>query len=203
LVLGNDVKIEEFGKFDTKKLKERQGVNPQTGEQITIDAQDSVRFTPYKAFKDKITLEVKATSKKYLRTRETEKVLTEDEMSDSVQTEVVAQEHVKVKAKQVVKEKKKAPKIPKKTKADVIAYIDEKTELSKNKANTFLKYFAEVIRDELAQKKSVNIEDFGNFTTIDIPEKEAVNPSTQEKMIVEAHTQVRLRFDKNFKGKIK
>ena len=110
--------------------------------------------------------------------------------------------------KTVIKtEPKPAPKKKtanlKKTKIDIINLIDETTDLSKNKANKFLKFFALVIRETLADKQSVKIDDFGTFTTIVIPEKEGVNPITSEKIIVEAHTQVRLRFDNKFKDKFK
>ena len=110
-------------------------------------------------------------------------------------------------SKKKVVGKKPAPKKKtgksKKTKIDIINLIDETTDLSKNKANKFLKFFAQVVRETLADKQSVKIDDFGTFTTILIPQKDGVNPITSEKIIVEAHTQVRLRFDKKFKQKFK
>ncbi len=40
-----------FGSFVQKHRKERQGKNPQTGEEITIKASNSVGFKPGKALK--------------------------------------------------------------------------------------------------------------------------------------------------------
>jgi DNA-binding protein HU-alpha len=43
-----------FGSFVQKHRKERQGKNPQTGEEITIKASNSVGFKPGKALKDAV-----------------------------------------------------------------------------------------------------------------------------------------------------
>ena len=50
--------------------------------------------------------------------------------------------------------------------------------------------------------EEVELSGIGFFTTIEMPEKEAVNPQTGEPMIVPAHNQVRLRFDDDFKDKV-
>jgi len=46
--------ITNFGSFKVKRVAERQGQNPQTGEPITIPAHNRVSFTPYKALKGKV-----------------------------------------------------------------------------------------------------------------------------------------------------
>ena len=97
--------------------------------------------------------------------------------------------------------KPKKPKEVKKTKADIIEYIETETGISKNKSNKFLKFFAEVVKEELAKGKDVNIPGFGLFTTIEMPAKEAVNPQTNKRIVVPAHHQARLRFDDKFKKK--
>ena len=43
-----------FGSFVQKHRKERQGKNPQTGEEITIKASNSVGFKPGKALKEAV-----------------------------------------------------------------------------------------------------------------------------------------------------
>jgi len=43
---GNDVKISGFGKWTVKAKKKRNGRNPQTGEDLTIDARRVVTFKP-------------------------------------------------------------------------------------------------------------------------------------------------------------
>ena len=44
LVKGNDVMVSGFGKWSVKKKDARNGRNPQTGEQIIIDARRVVTF---------------------------------------------------------------------------------------------------------------------------------------------------------------
>jgi len=43
-----------FGSFSKTKRKARKGVNPRTGEQITIKAHNAVKFKPAKALKDAV-----------------------------------------------------------------------------------------------------------------------------------------------------
>jgi DNA-binding protein HU-beta len=212
----SEVKLDDFGRFYTKEHKSREAINPQTFEPITIEAYTAVKFSAYKPFKDMITMDVKETSNKaFVKQEDTpEPVVEEPVVEEPVVDPKPAVEEIKQEPKVIKEEKKEpilvtkpAPKkkkvIEKRTKIDIINLIDETTDLSKNKANKFLKYFAQVIKETLAAKDSVKIDDFGTFTTIVIPEKEGVNPITSEKIIVEAHTQVRLRFDKKFKEKIK
>lgn len=46
--------ITNFGSFTVKEVSEREGVNPQTGEPITIPAHKKVTFTPYKALRERV-----------------------------------------------------------------------------------------------------------------------------------------------------
>ena len=46
------VALPGFGSFSTVHRKARKGVNPATGERITIKARNAVKFTPGKALKD-------------------------------------------------------------------------------------------------------------------------------------------------------
>ena len=43
---GEDVKISGFGKFEIKQKKDRRGRNPQTGEDLTIEARQILAFKP-------------------------------------------------------------------------------------------------------------------------------------------------------------
>ena len=43
-----------FGTFSKVYRKARQGVNPSTGEKITVEARHAIRFRPGKALKDAI-----------------------------------------------------------------------------------------------------------------------------------------------------
>jgi len=46
LVSGEDVMISRFGKFEVKEKGSRRGRNPQTGEELTLDARRIVMFKP-------------------------------------------------------------------------------------------------------------------------------------------------------------
>ena len=52
-VKNNDkVALVGFGSWEAKYREERKGVNPKTGEEITVAARKSVSFKPGKEFKD-------------------------------------------------------------------------------------------------------------------------------------------------------
>lgn len=53
---GNNAKIAlpGFGTFSKVRRKARKGVNPATGERITIKARNAVKFSPGKALKDAV-----------------------------------------------------------------------------------------------------------------------------------------------------
>jgi len=51
---GEDVMISGFGKFCVKEKKERTGRNPQTGEDMTMDARRIVTFKCSNLMRDKI-----------------------------------------------------------------------------------------------------------------------------------------------------
>lgn len=49
---GGKVQIAGFGTFECRTRKARNGVNPRTGEKITIPSAKVAKFAPAKAFKD-------------------------------------------------------------------------------------------------------------------------------------------------------
>jgi DNA-binding protein HU-beta len=51
---GRDVTITGFGTFKTRRTKQRKGRNPQTGQEITIAARNSVSFRAGKGLKDRV-----------------------------------------------------------------------------------------------------------------------------------------------------
>lgn len=51
---GEEVQIVGFGTFKPTERAERKGRNPQTGEELTISAARTPKFTPGKAFKDAV-----------------------------------------------------------------------------------------------------------------------------------------------------
>ena len=54
LASGEDVLISGFGKFCVKDKKERRGRNPQTGDDMMVDARRVVRFKCSNVMRDKI-----------------------------------------------------------------------------------------------------------------------------------------------------
>ena len=54
LASGEDVLISGFGKFCVKDKKERMGRNPQTGDDMMVDARRVVRFKCSNVMRDKI-----------------------------------------------------------------------------------------------------------------------------------------------------
>ena len=53
LANGNEVMISGFGKWSVKKKGQRKGRNPQTGEEIVIEARKVVTFKPSVKLRDK------------------------------------------------------------------------------------------------------------------------------------------------------
>lgn len=51
---GSEIKFMGFGAFTIKNIPERQGMNPQTGESVTIKAHKKVSFRPGKLLKERI-----------------------------------------------------------------------------------------------------------------------------------------------------
>lgn len=54
LIAGTDLLLSGFGKFNVKDKKARRGRNPQTGDELTLDARRVVTFKPSGILRDKI-----------------------------------------------------------------------------------------------------------------------------------------------------
>jgi DNA-binding protein HU-beta len=51
---GDEVRLTGFGSFQVTQRQQRRGRNPQTGEEITIPANKTVKFKPGKDLKEKV-----------------------------------------------------------------------------------------------------------------------------------------------------
>lgn len=60
------VRISGFGKFELRWVDQRKGRNPQTGEKITIPAQNKIAFTPYKKLREHVNFLYKNVEPKIL-----------------------------------------------------------------------------------------------------------------------------------------
>ena len=54
LIAGNDLLLSTFGKFYVKDKKSRRGRNPQTGNELTLDARRVITFKPSGLLRAKI-----------------------------------------------------------------------------------------------------------------------------------------------------
>ncbi len=54
LIGGSDLLLSGFGKFSVNDKKSRRGRNPQTGEDLMLDARRVVTFSPSGILKDKV-----------------------------------------------------------------------------------------------------------------------------------------------------
>ncbi len=54
LISGSDLLLSGFGKFNVKDKNARRGRNPQTGDELTLDARRVVTFKPSGILRDKI-----------------------------------------------------------------------------------------------------------------------------------------------------
>ena len=54
LINGTDLQLSGFGKFNVKDKNARRGRNPQTGDELTLEARRVVTFKPSGILRDKI-----------------------------------------------------------------------------------------------------------------------------------------------------
>ncbi|MFK5883234.1 MAG: HU family DNA-binding protein [Candidatus Izemoplasma sp.] len=88
--------------------------------------------------------------------------------------------------------------VPRKTKKDIEKIIYESTDLNKTKSKLFLKTLLEVITEEIKQGNIINISDFGKFRKNTYKSRNAINPQTKEKIIIEEHSVARFYPNKKF-----
>ena len=69
-------------------------------------------------------------------------------------------------------------------KNDLIRRISEQRTVSIKEATKYVNAVLGAIGDMLAEKESVTIPDFGKFSVRTVPEHEAMNPATREKVTV-------------------
>ena len=54
LINGSDLMLTRFGKFNVRDKRSRRGRNPQTGDDLTLQARRVVTFKPSRILRDKI-----------------------------------------------------------------------------------------------------------------------------------------------------
>ena len=71
-------------------------------------------------------------------------------------------------------------------KAELVAAIAEKTELSKKDSEKALKAFIDVITEELIKGEKVQLVGFGTFEVVERPERTGRNPQTKTSITIAA-----------------
>ncbi|WP_423364456.1 HU family DNA-binding protein [Mycoplasma sp. P36-A1] len=88
-------------------------------------------------------------------------------------------------------------------KAELIAYIAEKTDFSKKDAQAMLEATIEGISETLQEDGKVNIPGFGSFEVRERQARKGINPSTGEQMDIAASKSVRFKTGKTLKDSLK
>lgn len=87
-------------------------------------------------------------------------------------------------------------------KAELVAAIAEKTELSKKDAEKAVKAFTEVVEEELKKGGKVQLVGFGTFEVADRAERKGINPSTKEEITIPASKAPKFKAGRQLKDSI-
>ena len=87
-------------------------------------------------------------------------------------------------------------------KAELIAAIAEKTELSRKDAEKALKAFTDVVAEQLRKGEKVQLVGFGTFEISERAPREGRNPQTGEAMMIAASKTPRFKAGKALKDMI-
>ena len=85
------------------------------------------------------------------------------------------------------------------TKAELIAAVSEKANLSKTQVDSAIKALTEVIQQEVAAGNEVSLPDLGKFVRVEKPARTARNPKTGESVAVAASLAPKFKPAKAFK----
>lgn len=84
-------------------------------------------------------------------------------------------------------------------KAELVAAVAEKAELSKKDSEKVLKAFVDVVTDELIKGEKVQLVGFGTFEVSERPAREGRNPQTGDKMTIAASKAPKFKAGKALK----
>ena len=87
-------------------------------------------------------------------------------------------------------------------KAELVAAVAEKAELSKKDSEKLLKAFVDVVTDELIKGEKVQLVGFGTFEVSERPEREGRSPQTGETMKIAASKAPKFKAGKALKDAI-
>ena len=87
-------------------------------------------------------------------------------------------------------------------KAELIAAMAEKAELSKKDSEKALKAFIDVVTEELVKGEKIQLVGFGTFEFSERPAREGINPQTGETMEIKASKAPKFKAGKALKDVI-
>ena len=87
-------------------------------------------------------------------------------------------------------------------KAELIAAMSEKTELSRKDAEKALKAFVDVITEELKKGEKIQLVGFGTFEVSERAEREGRNPQTKQTITIPASKAPKFKAGKALKDAI-
>ena len=87
-------------------------------------------------------------------------------------------------------------------KAELVAAIAEKTELSKKDAEKAVKAFTEVVEEELKKGGKIQLVGFGTFEVAERAARTGINPSTKEAIQIPASKAPKFKAGKALKDSI-
>ncbi|MCI8371384.1 MAG: HU family DNA-binding protein [Lachnospiraceae bacterium] len=87
-------------------------------------------------------------------------------------------------------------------KAELVAAIAEKTELSKKDSEKALKAFTEIVEEELKKGEKIQLVGFGTFEVTERKAREGIKPGTQEKIQIPASKAPKFKAGKALKDSI-
>ena len=87
-------------------------------------------------------------------------------------------------------------------KAELVAPIAEKTELSKKDAEKAVKAFTEVVEEELKKGGKIQLVGFGTFEVAERAARTGINPSTKETIQIPASKAPKFKAGKALKDSI-
>ena len=88
-------------------------------------------------------------------------------------------------------------------KAELVAAMAEKTELSKKDAEAALKAFTDVVAEELKKGEKIQLVGFGTFEVAERAERTGRNPQTGADMEIPASKAPHFKAGKSFKDAVK
>lgn len=87
-------------------------------------------------------------------------------------------------------------------KAELVAAIAEKTELSKKDAEKAVKAFTEVVEEELKRGGKIQLVGFGTFEVAERAARTGINPSTKKKIQIPASKAPKFKAGRALKDSI-